>query len=332
MVLTAGIKPDESLSKIFDQSNSITNKIRFICLKIKPDGSATTLYKSCNSSGKPDNEEFDFNLVNVFDPNDSQVIFYELDDKSWLQILYLPDSAKVKDKMLYASTLGSLKESFGVTRVSDSFTVSSTHEMRWFKIQKDHLDKGDKNDLLSEKEKAIINCQRQEETARAYLVKNQPAGIQSGALDFRLSPEAEQAIGSDFVNGFKNFVVLKLDVQNEIINLVQSYNFSESDLAAGKLSQAIITDSASYNLLKFGHAGTDYNIFFMCMPSNAGLKIKEKMLNASCKNAMTGRINNYGIRLDHNLEIDDGSEVANAELIKGWGCGRFSRILFGDWV
>ena len=52
----------------------------------------------------------------------------------------------------------------------------------------------------------------------------------------------------------------------------------------------------------------------MCMPSNAGLAVKERMLNASCRNGLINTITGSGIELHQSPQIDGSSEVSLSEL------------------
>ncbi|KAF5391931.1 hypothetical protein D9757_001849 [Collybiopsis confluens] len=56
-------------------------------------------------------------------------ILTKLDDSEWLAIYYVPDSAKVRDKMLYASSRASLLKSLGSTTFTDNLFATSKSDL-----------------------------------------------------------------------------------------------------------------------------------------------------------------------------------------------------------
>lgn len=310
MVLTAGLSCEESLRDFLESTKSVTNKVRLISVVINDAYDRLVLSQQANSNAQTDDVEFDQNIGQVFAPEKPQYILYETDEKNWLQILYLPEgSSSSKDKMVYASSQASLKQDFGERRISEQFTVNRPEEMRWSKIKTDHLEKGNKEDLLSPYERSLNQAKADEEAARSAYKKDGTHGVQSGALNFNLDAGATSAV-ADFAQGNVNFVTLKLNVKKEVFECVLSEKVEDYSEVEGKVSN----EAATYNLLKFVHESGSYNIFFMCMPSNAGLAVKERMLNASCRNGLINTITGSGIELHQSPQIDGSSEVSLSEL------------------
>lgn len=56
-------------------------------------------------------------------------VLAKLDGPDWLAIFYVPDSAKVRDKMLYASTRASLLKSLGSNLFTDSIFATSKADL-----------------------------------------------------------------------------------------------------------------------------------------------------------------------------------------------------------
>ncbi|CAF4300229.1 unnamed protein product, partial [Rotaria sp. Silwood2] len=49
----------------------------------------------------------------------------EVSGHNWLLIVYIPDDAKVRERMLYASTVATLKREFGLTYITQEIRASS---------------------------------------------------------------------------------------------------------------------------------------------------------------------------------------------------------------
>lgn len=310
MVLTAGITPSNQLSTLFESTTSITNKTRIISVRINDETTQLVLLNEGNSNGQTDDQEFNTKIEQVFDSEKPQYILYETDEKKWLQILYLPDTkSSAKDKMVYAATQATLKEAFGNTRISEQFSVTSSSDMSWQKIKEHHLDKGNTEDLLSNYEKGLQAAKREEELTRSLYMKEGTHGIQSGALNFTFSSDAKTAVDS-FRDGHANFVTLKLNMQKEVFEVLNSESVSDYSLVSGK----VVEDKATYNLLHFVHESGKFNILFVCMPSKANMTVKERMLNASCRNGVISTLAEMGVAFQFTPQIDDGSEVSFLEL------------------
>lgn len=75
-------------------------------------------------------------ITNFFEPVTPAYVLVRLDEKdtkggyNWLFLCYVPDNAKVRDKMLYASTRASLTKGLGDSHFTDS--VYGTTEVIWY--------------------------------------------------------------------------------------------------------------------------------------------------------------------------------------------------------
>lgn len=312
--LDTGIKPNGDMSDLITSTMSPTNLIRSFSCKIeKADNPVIELVNQHKNSGATDDQEFDKAMINsnIFNSAKPHYIFYRLDNDKWILILYLPDGNETSrwERMIYSSTIGSLRQAFGHSRISSNFTLTTPAEVKWSKIQSDHLDKGKKVDLLSDAEKRLQQTVNDEEATRSDYIKS-GAVLQSGTVAFAFSGECESAVQS-FASDGVNFVQMKLDIKTEVINCLKSENLSDYS----KVESLIPKDFATFNILKHTCEHGTHTIFFMCMPST-GLKVKEKMLNASCKNGVHGKLDALGVTVNKNMEINDGSEVSAVDLLK----------------
>lgn len=66
----------------------------------------------------------------LIEENTPCYIFFRLDQQTptgydWLLISYTPDTAKIREKMLYASTKATLKKEFGSTHIKQEYHATS---------------------------------------------------------------------------------------------------------------------------------------------------------------------------------------------------------------
>lgn len=66
----------------------------------------------------------------LIEENTPCYIFFRLDKKTsigyeWLLISYTPDTAKIREKMLYASTKATLKKEFGTPHIKEEYHATS---------------------------------------------------------------------------------------------------------------------------------------------------------------------------------------------------------------
>lgn len=66
----------------------------------------------------------------LIEENTPCYIFFRLDKKSsigyeWLLISYTPDTAKIREKMLYASTKATMKKEFGSPHIKEEYHATS---------------------------------------------------------------------------------------------------------------------------------------------------------------------------------------------------------------
>lgn len=333
MVLTTGIVPTPSLQETLNETSSVTSKTRFIRAEINSSFTACDLGCTHPSSGETDNKEFDNNIQHVLKEGCPQYIYYKKDDRRWIIINYIPEGLQPKQKMCYASSMEAMKEAFDPSRVSHTVTVNCREDLTWESIFKMYLDHSDKMNLLSESEKRKMQALRDEEDARSAQIKareNNPMKMNSGpaGLMFPFTEEAQTAIRlkvktwlfififdsfatffqlllliSSYEANQKNYCRFKIDTKKEIITLHES----SSNATCDSLAQSIPNTCATFNLFKFVLQEEDkedtHNILALCVPMGIQLPIKEKMLNASCKNGITSALQDKGITIHQNARV-----------------------------
>lgn len=318
MALSANILPNPELQNLLDETKSLTNTTRFIRVNLSAKNNSLILSETAPNTGEPDEEEFTTNLEKVLKPDTPQYILFQKDDKLWIMISYVPDSSSRTEKMLYASCMGSLKSSFNSGRISHTFTINDDSEMKWSYFRKQYFEIN-KEELMSVREKALAESRVGEEESRREAIQAQANLVQrlntqntggGGGVTFPFSDEAKQAI-NDYLDDSINYCRFKLHIKTETVNLDQT----GKTFTPAEMTKTIPSDCITFNLYKFIHESETHNIFAFCRPNAMQLSIKDRMLNASSKNATISLLKEQGVEIGHCLEIDDGEELCEKDLI-----------------
>ncbi|CAB4417652.1 unnamed protein product [Rhizophagus irregularis] len=309
----SGIRVSQELADLF--ANAVNkNNLRIIRVSIVNESLVPNGTKDISG-----NSDSDFAGVGEFlEEKVPCYILYRLDSKSltenyeWLFMAYVPDLAKVRDKMLYASTRATLSKELGDTHFVDSMYGTTVSEFTLEGYQK-HKKHQDAEAPLTAREKELAEVKIAEASANAFSYsarKSHAAGI-----SFPMSDEAVQAIQglqqSDLTN---NFVKLSLDTDKEKIELDEARKIDINDLAS-----SFPTDSPRFAFYVYQHThnGQDVrsNIFIYICPQNS--KIRERMLYSSCRGSViTFGESEANITITKKLETNEPAELTKEYILE----------------
>uniref|UniRef100_A0A1Y1MDH8 Twinfilin n=1 Tax=Photinus pyralis TaxID=7054 RepID=A0A1Y1MDH8_PHOPY len=255
---------------------------------------------------------FDQVVVPLVEENQPCYILYRLDTKSdlgyeWLFISWSPDTAPVREKMLYASTKATLKQEFGNAQIKEEIRGSIMSEVTldgYYKFKKAAVAPAP----LSSREEEIQEMKRNEVHTDYSITSKQQT---LGGVTFPITSEAEAAI-LDMARNSYNYLQFRIDVEEEKIHLVTSENVN-----VDKLASKLPKDSPRYLLYNFKHTHEgDYmeSIVFIYYMPGYSCSIKERMLYSSCSNPFTATIGSLGVEIAKKIEIDTDSELTEKNL------------------
>lgn len=279
------------------------------------------------------NEDWEKDYKNLVEPlieeNTPCYIFFRLDTKSsigyeWLLMSYTPDTATIRQKMLYASTKATMKKEFGSPHIKEEYHATSQRETTLFQYKK-HKKAMEAPAPLTQREEEMLEIRRNEvQTEISTETRHKTLGGISCALT-----EAATAAIKDTVRGSYNYLQFKIDLKEEKIHLVKAGNVDIE-----KLPKEIPDDEARYHVYLFKHTHEgDFLESFIFIYSMPGYKcpIKERMMYSSCKALFVEKIQDLGLTIDKKvsspiassfrfyhscflvsfcqLEIDSGSEI-----------------------
>ncbi|KAG5889236.1 hypothetical protein JTB14_006372 [Gonioctena quinquepunctata] len=279
-------------------------KTRLIKVSIKEEQLILDDHKNIKHNWEKD---FDAYISPIIEENQPCYLLYRLDNKNslgyeWLFISWSPDTAPIRQKMLYASTKATLKQEFGTSQIKEELhgTISTDITLNGY-IK--HKKSAAAPAPLSMREEELQEIRRTEINTEINVDTKQQT---LSGVAFPVSEPAKQAI-IDMARGSYDYVQFRIDIQEEKIHLVSAENISIE-----KLPSKIPNDSGRYHLYKFKHTHEgDYmeSIVFIYSMPGYNCPIKERMLYSSCKNPLTDTITNLGLSIEKKVEIDSGSEL-----------------------
>lgn len=271
----SGIHVGEALSKkVADLSSSIR------ALKISIIGESLDATEELKASGTL---EEDFDRINGLIADDEAaylLIRDEIDDTKFVFASYVPDTAKVKDKMKYASTRNTLSRELGTAKFSTSHFATTRDELTYAAVfQKDQSSAAETP--LSEKERDIRDIKAAEDNVNTTSSKR---AIVAGGVTFPVSEAAQQALNVLKTASTSRMVALTIDIEKETIELA-----SDKEMDIEELSNEIPTDKPQYLFFAYVHefegTGTTTQCFIYTCPSSS--KVKERMLYSSNRQSVS---------------------------------------------
>ncbi|KAJ1540745.1 hypothetical protein HK096_010714, partial [Nowakowskiella sp. JEL0078] len=144
---------------------------------------------------------------------------------------WVPDTARVRDKMLYSASKASLTKELGDSKFSDSLFGTTLNEISLEGYRK-HLEHKSAKAPLTEREKELEASKTDigTTTRKAHMI--------GSGITFPLTNEAVNKI-DEFSNGGLQLVVLKIDIESESIDVevaVGSVALSEVSTSVEKSS------------------------------------------------------------------------------------------------
>lgn len=302
-----GIQANAELKKYISKCRD--NKLRV--LKVTIENEQLTMAKHFSTKGTWEHD-FDKYVPSLIEEDQPCYILYRFDSKNslgheWLLLSWSPDSAPVRQKMLYASTKATLKQEFGSAHIKDEMHATVKEEVS-LKGYKAHLSGVSAPAPLTDREEALKELQESEHNTNYGVDARQST---MGGVAFPITEAAKQGI-VDLQRGSYNYLQFRIDLEEEKINLSKA-----SKILLEELPLQVPNDQARYHLYIFTHTHEgdhmDSTVFIYSMPGY-NCSIKERMMYSSCKGQFLEIIEKMGVEITKRLEIDDGKELTEEYL------------------
>ncbi|KAJ2156116.1 proteasome component pup2 [Coemansia sp. RSA 552] len=218
----------------------------------------------------------------------------------WLLATYVPDKARVRDKMLYAATKATLSKSLGESYfVDDMFgTAQEDFTAAGYAAHRRHAES---QAPLTERELELERI-REMESAAADMPTMDSRRSHVAGPTYPLHQDAEEAL-CQFAQGQVNFVLLS--IEDEVVRAVRS----ESLQAHDELVAAIPAEEPSYALYWFNSTAS---VFIYSCPATSG--IRQRMVYSTFRHGFIVTAKTFGINTDVRLEFDSPADITTEAL------------------
>lgn len=191
-------------------------------------------------------KDYDKFIAPLIEENTPCYILYRLDEKTslghaWLLLSYVPETATIRQKMLYASTKATLKLEFGSSHIKEELHATTKDETTlqgYYRNKKNFAAPApltSREEELNEIKKTEVNTDISTDTRHQTL----------GGINFPLTEAASNAI-KDATHGLHDYLQFKIDLQvsSSFVDLIRGKWVVDrigvgADLRTGQLISAV---------------------------------------------------------------------------------------------
>jgi len=238
-------------------------------------------------------------------------VLARVDNDKWILVMYVPDTAQVKDKMLYASSRSSLKEGLGGAHFVNDFFISKKEECTLATYQGSLRSDAvlDKSVLTLDE---VIKREAQEDSMLAMSVgKVKVTAIAD--MPVGVSPSAEAAIRG-FAEGKVVCASFYLDPTETLQGKVEPS--ASIDHLANVLKQQ--GKDPLYLLFSFSHEfeNKQSSPSVFALYCNDAAPPRNKMIYSSCKSYVLKIFAEFGVTVDKKVQVNEPAEITSEFLIE----------------
>ncbi|KAJ1667518.1 Twinfilin-1 [Coemansia sp. RSA 1646] len=224
--------------------------------------------------------------------------------KKWVFCSYVPDGAKVRSKMLYASTKATVTKSLGESYFVDDMFGTSLDDFSasGYRCHRQHMDSGAP---LTEREQEMERIRELESSATQVPTMDSRKNHVSGAT----CPLAEAARGAlaDYARGNVNFVSLSIDSSTEVVALDRAESLQSHD----DVSHAFPASTPRFAF--YWYDGATSLFVYSCPTASS---VRERMVYSSFRHGLLVTVQQeLGIVVHAKLEVDDPETALAAEAL-----------------
>jgi twinfilin-like protein len=304
---SSGITVSEELLTAFADASRSTNT-RFLQVQIQNE---TKLEKVKEVPVNAVDWEKDFDsTTSALADNEACYILYRTEEKSssdsylFYLLCYVPDKAKVRDKMLYASSRANLKSGLGLNHFIDDIFGSTKNDFNnaGFAAWKKH----------QEASAPLTNEEIQHQEDLEQGVFKGGSGTSSAyvhGVAFPVDDDVLSALKS-FSSGSINYIQIAIDPTNERIILSKTGSFS-----IGEVPTQFPAAEPRFHYYKWthDHEGSEVNSIIYCY-SCPSSPVKLRMLYSTSKANVGSVAESNGVTADCKIEITNSNEFNENDL------------------
>lgn len=223
-------------------------------------------------------------------------------------VSYVPDSAKVRQKMLFASTRLTLVRELGSEHFSETIFATTAEELTAAGFAK-HEKHSELAAPLTEEERTLGEVKRAEAEE----------GRGTGVREIHLSKNMNMPVSTDALVALADLghgkgsgiVTLKINPQSEVVELLPT---SSSPSSVDELVQSIDDKEPRFTFWRYTHThgGEEQSpvLFFYTCPAAAGKSIKFRMMYPLMKRAVISAAETEcGVKVEKKFEVEEPTEI-----------------------
>lgn len=251
-----------------------------------------------------DDYEADFDSLSSYLKKDEpRYIIYKHDDNSfdnakYLFILFVPDTAKVRSKMMYASSAAALQKKLGGPGTFSTTIYWTELEEVSRKGWESHKAHEALAAPLTQEEESLRDVREKEASqmlgtsaTRTHLPSSFLQGSGGSSVGMKLSQNAEEALQK--LQASPGSVVLIIDIPTETVDV--------KAVISGKIDGSVFaTDSAQFTVYNRDGNNNSVVVFYTC-PS--GTKVKERMIYATNFKSIKEHVTASGLTISSSVSI-----------------------------
>ncbi|KAK8016214.1 Twinfilin [Apiospora rasikravindrae] len=230
-----------------------------------------------------------------------------------IAVSYVPDSAKVRQKMLFASTRLTLVRELGSEHFRETIFATTAEELGAQGFAK-HDRHSELEAPLTEEERTLGEVKRAEAEAGAGM----------GQREIHLSKNMNMPVATDALvalsemgHGPREIVMLKINPQSEVVELVPD---SSNPSSIPELVSTISSTEPRFTFWRYTHThqGTESSpiLFFYTCPAAAGKSIKFRMMYPLMKRAVLAVAEGEaGLQIEKKFEVEEPDEITEETIM-----------------
>jgi len=298
----SGISVNEEIKKAFKAAQE-DKSVLFIKVQIDSEEFKKTGSGKVTASRKTD---FEAVKASLEDKKPCYILMKAGQDGKWLLIMYVPPLAIVREKMVIASSLASLKQGLSASVfLNNDFSISSPSE-----CTVEEYEHGTKE--VAEKDVMTIQEQLKHDAQNESVLSMGESKV-SAMMDIpiKLSDEATQSM-EKLLKGTVDTVLYRMNPDTEALEVDTSGNFKIEAITAKfpKNEPRFVIHNFPHD--HEGHKAKAFVFFYFC-PDVA--KPRLKMMYSSCKGIVIKVALAAGVDLKKNLEASEPNEITPAVVL-----------------
>jgi len=225
----------------------------------------------------------------------------------WVAVFYVPDVSKVKERMIYASSIAELQRGFGqakfvpisVYRISEGKECTAAAYAQTLE-QIDQREIMTSGELLAQE--ARNDSVNSVSGSKVSAIVGMPVKVQDGATGFI----------EEVKDGKTTTLLLQLNNETEVLERIDSGDYSLEDVA-----KKLTRQDPRFIVHNFRHPneGKEINSIVFIYYCPDGAKPRLKMFYSSCKNVVQQIVTTTGITIAKSLECSEPNEVSSANVL-----------------